>query len=149
MNPAKLFSQSSCAMTCVKFSQEFVKNWRGLCPFGNRKRRNPFYVWTQMILGLLLHALVGVHHTVVGVKGWLLYIGLWGCPPSQDTDAIKTAQFERYQTSTTYTLTGCFRRNAHHVLRQMLVETNNPGTHNENMYVANCRLYTFLWTLCK
>ena len=39
---------------------------RGLCPFGNRKRRTPLFVWTRMNLGLLFHALVGVHHTVVG-----------------------------------------------------------------------------------
>ena len=39
--------------------------WRGLCPFGNRRRRNPLFVWTRNNLGLFF-ALVGVHHTVVG-----------------------------------------------------------------------------------
>ena len=34
--------------------------------FGNRKRRNPLLAWTRNNLGLLSHALVGVHHTVVG-----------------------------------------------------------------------------------
>ena len=34
--------------------------------FGNRKRRNPWFVWTRKNLGLLFHALVAVHHTVVG-----------------------------------------------------------------------------------
>ena len=34
--------------------------------FGNRKRRNPWFVWTRKNLGLLFHALVTVHHTVVG-----------------------------------------------------------------------------------
>ena len=50
---------------------------------------------------------------------------------------------------TTYALIGCFRRNAHYVLREMLVATNNPGTHNEYMCVANCRHCIFLWTFCK
>ena len=31
------------------------------------------------------------------VKGWLRLIGLWGCSPSQVTDAIITKQFEIYQ----------------------------------------------------
>ena len=39
---------------------------RRLCPFENRTRRNPLFVWTRISLGLLFHALVGVHHTVVG-----------------------------------------------------------------------------------
>ena len=34
--------------------------------FGNRKRCNPWFVWTRNNLGLLFHALVAVHHTVVG-----------------------------------------------------------------------------------
>ena len=34
--------------------------------FGNRKRRNPLFVWTRNILGLFFHALVAVHRTVVG-----------------------------------------------------------------------------------
>ena len=40
---------------------------RGLrMTFGNRKRRNPWFVWTPNNLGLWFHALVAVHHTVVG-----------------------------------------------------------------------------------
>ena len=34
--------------------------------FGIRKRHNPWFVWTRNNLGLLFHALVAVHHTVVG-----------------------------------------------------------------------------------
>ena len=49
----------------------------------------------------------------------------------------------------TYALIGCFRRNAQCVLREMLVATNNPGTRNEYMCVANCRHCTFLWMFCK
>ena len=34
--------------------------------FGIRKRHNPWFVWTRNNLGLLFHALVAVHQTVVG-----------------------------------------------------------------------------------
>ena len=35
-------------------------------PLREPKRRNPFFLWARDKLGLLSHALVGVHHTVVG-----------------------------------------------------------------------------------
>ena len=38
----------------------------GSAPSGTESGVKPLFVWTRNNLGLLFHALVGVHHTVVG-----------------------------------------------------------------------------------
>ena len=44
---------------------------------------------------------------------------------------------------------GCFHRNAHYALREMLAATNNPGTNNKYTCDTNCRHCAFLRTFCK
>ena len=40
-----------------------------------------------------------------------------------------------------YVCVGCFHRNAHYILHEMLVAINNPGTQNEYIHVC-CKLST-------
>ena len=60
------FARSRCREGDVAMDDEEEAIKERVMTFGNRKRRNPWFAWTRKNLGLLFHALVAVHHTVVG-----------------------------------------------------------------------------------
>ena len=82
------------------------------------------------------------HYCVIDKYNFVVVLTPPGCAYSQCLCCVATSRpvpgFRRNVKAILHACIRCFRRNAHYVLREMLVATNNAGTHNEYILVCIC-----------